>query len=383
MNTLVLSLRKKEIHFDVKGNVQDGEVVGKVHWFRVVRDNDYFYMKEKHYATLKEAFKALYSKVKQYPNTTYFLYMNYEDKVIGTECTTRLFNVHMCQNGKVTIDFGYDQDFFCSLHPRQSTIIFEDDRNEGNTFLLDWFPKKRNVKPTPLQAQIQSFREFNVMDIKLNGQVKDEQKARVFSDLMFCLKNINKIFTMTEFFAIREIFFSKYKTAKGKYGAKPLAISLNPHYHANRDSTYHEYGHLLFDAGQEGIYRYTNSYGCPRVDRTKAIDKMNDILSLLYEETTITEIKKRAEWKSNRSKSKVKCKKVAKYEEYLLQPTEVFARLFEATLLFYDQQRGENLDYKLDFTEEEIKKAEPLLKEYLSLIRADYQEDIRLGTPVV
>ncbi|PLS15086.1 hypothetical protein CVD28_24955 [Bacillus sp. M6-12] len=376
MENLILTFwRDKEVHIGKNGHVLEGEVVGKVDYYRVEKyDTWTFYKNEKHYTSFKEAFKAVISKVKKYPHTTYCLYMHYFDKKINSQTSTVLFYLNRNKEDFVTVRFGYEKDFFCRLSLKDYTIEFDKgDTNEENTLLLDWLPKKREVHPTALQERIASFKEFNILEIDFKGIVKDERKEKFFEELQYCFEQINKVFPVKNFYPVHSIYFAKYKKARGKYGQGK--ISLNPDcYYSIRDTIYHEYGHFLYDIGLLGNYPY---YYQNKVDRLPTAEIMDKIINILYSEKTLQDIHKRAEWRMGlKGKSSDNIVEIEKYrskdEEYLLRPTEIFARLFEAYMLSLDKEKGESLDYKLDFTEEEIKKVRPLLQQYLKMIQEDY-----------
>lgn len=100
------------------------------------------------------------------------------------------------------------------------------------------------------------------------------------------------------------------------------------------------------------------------------------MLSNEYGEKTLKALDERAEQRMQSRSFSRKSDNINDYrtphEDYLLRPTEVFARLFEAFMLSLDKQRGESLSYRLDFPEEEIDKVKPLLLAYLNQIHADY-----------
>jgi hypothetical protein len=379
MKNLVLYVRGKMVELDENGEFIPNNVIERVHHFLIERRNSRTYLsRTKKYFSLKEAFKAVIHKMKKYPQATYFLYMDYLDKIQETNITTILFSFYMDEENVISVYRGYTEELFCTIYLESGYVEFEEEVNKGNRLFDEWLPKKRNRKLTPLQEKIQSFQRFNILSINFKGMVKDEYKEHFLKEMEYCFEQINEAFPMSEYFPILEIFFSKYSEAKGKYGVKPLTISLNPNFHHFiRDTIYHEYGHFLYETGQFGL---SSMYILSRkADRSSALEKMDEILNILYKEPTLTEIANRAKLRMNMQKTKRKTTNIAKYrtkhEEYLLRSTEVFARLFESFMLLRDHQKGESLNYRLDFKEEEIKKVEPLLLEYLSIIKNAYKQE--------
>jgi hypothetical protein len=378
-SNLILPMRRKEIEISSSGNVVEGEIVGKVHYFRVERyDTWTYYKNEKHYSTFKEAFKALIGKVKKYPGVSYVLQMYYFDNMINSGTSTCLFYTRKNkQEDFITMKYGYERDFFCTLYLEDNSIEFDEgDINEGNTLLADWLPKKRNNSPTLLQQRIESFQKYNILKIDFKGIVTDEKKDKLFEEMNHCFEQIDKIFPMSDYYPVQDVYFAKYKTARGKYGQAKISLNPDCHY-AIRDTIYHEYGHFLFDVGQYGNYPY---FYKGKVDRDEAISVMDRLLNVLYEEETLKEIDNQADirmqYRGKKASNLLEKEKFrSKHEEYLLRPTEVFARLFESFMLSIDKKQGESLLYSLDFTEKEIEKVKPLLLEYLSLIRKDYHQE--------
>lgn len=378
--SLFLTMRDKDVEISPSGNLLEGEVVGKVEYFRVERyDSWSFYKNEKHYFTLKEGFKALINKAKRYPGISYVLHMNYFDKIVNKSISTYLFTVRVNKEEKtITMRYGWGKEFFCRFYLEDNSVVYDEgDVNEGNTLLANWLPKKRNLPPTALQQRIESFKAYNINSIDFKGIVKNERKEKFFEELQYCFEQISKVFPVCDYYPIREIYFSKYKKARGKYGE--AKISLHPDCcNSIRDTIYHEYGHFLFDIGQRGNYPY---YYKGKVSRDNAISAMDKFLNILYNEETLKEIDGRADIRMQYKGIKAsnypeKEKFRSKHEEYLLNPTEVFARLFEAFMLSLDKKQGESLSYELDFPEIEIEKVKPLLLEYLKLIQLDFQKEL-------
>ena len=380
-DTLVLPLYRHDLLIDKNGTVLENDMVGEVSHFLVERYDSYRFVKnEKVYPDLKNAFKALATKAQKYPYTRFEVRMFYFDKRTNDRSSTKLFEMKVDSDGKAKISYSYDRFFLCEIDTSDYSIRYdEEDENSGNTFLVDWFPKKRNRKMTLLQEKIASFKKYNVQSIDFKGVVPDKEKDIFFNELEHCFQKINEVFPVNGFFPVKEIYFSKYKKAQGKYGQHK--ISLNPHsVHWIRDTIYHEYGHFLYDLGLFGASPFISS---GNVDRDSAISIADMLLNKLSEERTLTEIKERAmtrmRWKGKEPNLMEMEKYQSDHEQYLLRDTEIFARFFEAFMIYRDQKNGTSDKYKLDFSEEEIENFTPLLLSFLKEIQSDYQKESALS----
>ena len=341
-DTLLLFIDRQPVVIDRNGVVRENDIIGKVSHFLVERYDTYRYVKnEKVYTDLKGAFKALATKAQKYPNTAFEIRMFYFDKRTNNNGSTKLFEMKVKSNGIAKILYSYNRFFLCEIDTSDYSIDYNDgDENYDNSILSDWFPKKRNRKMTALQEKIASFKKFNVQNIDFKGIVPDKEKDIFFSELEHCFQNINEVFPVNDFFPVKEIYFSKYKKAYGKYGQHK--ISLNPQsVKWIRDTIYHEYGHFLYDLGLFGASTFLST---GMVDRDSAISIADELLNHLSEERTLTEIKERAMTRMRGKGKEPNVMEIEKYrsehEKYLLRDTEIFARFFEAFMIYRDKKRN-------------------------------------------
>lgn len=379
-DNLVLPFYRHDLEIEKDGTILENDIIGQVVHFHVERYDTYRFVKnEKRYPDLKSAFKALATKAQKYPGARFEIRMYYFDKRANGHSSTKLFEMRVDSKQKAIISFSYDRFFICEIDISDYSIRYDDgDENSENTFLLEWFPKKRSRKMTSLQKQVASFERYNIQAINFKGIVSDESKGIFFDELEHCFREISEVFPAGDFYPVKEIYFSNYKKAFGKYGQHK--ISLNPKsLHMMRDTIYHEYGHFLYDVGLFGTSPFMSSN---TVDRTSALSIADTLLNSLSSDKTLVEIKERAmgrmRWKGKEPNLMGIEKFQTKHEKYLLRDTEIFARFFEAFMIYRDQKNGTSENYTLDFSEQEIEAHSPLLVSFLKEIHSDYQKETAL-----
>lgn len=378
---LVLPFYRHDLKIDKNGSILENEIIEKVVHFTVERSGTYRFAKnEKVYNDLRGAFKALAKKAQNYPGTRFGVRMYYWEKSPNRSNSTELFDMCVDSKGKAKISYSFDRIFLCEIDTTNYSIRYEDeDENSENTLLLDWFPRKRNRKMSVLQERISSFERYNIQNIDFKGIVPDKEKAVFFNELEHCFQKISEVFPVSEFAPVKEIYFSNYKKAYGKYGQHKISLNLNA-YDSIRDTIYHEYGHFLYDIGLFGTLPFTSYWN---VDRTLASTILDTLLNKLSEGRTLKEIKGRAILRMRFQGKEPNLFEMenhqTKHEKYLLRDTEIFARFFASFMIYRDQRNGTSENYRLDFKEEELEAFAPLLLSFLKQILSDYREEKALS----
>lgn len=327
--------------------IEGGEVYYKVS--RCYEEQGSVRNTKKRYRTLKEAFKSAYRKLMQGDGMP----REYVIEVEAPQHTLGSVVMYLYTNGKTKLEIRDVKDpkylgegcrVFC-YDEVEGVIRWGDgyvERNKKAVYVKDWIP---TPKKEDVGAKIRGVKK---VEFRVEGWGR-MSKLIMVKELDMCMARIQSIIGLEAIPPIEKLTIGTYKTRTrggvsiktgGKYQATNRRIVLDGKSRDIRKNLYHEYGHHIYSIKKEA-----------------GADKgIREVVGKLRKGETLQKLRE-----ANYSNKAVRGEMV-KYRTYLMEETEIFARVFSSMMLYIEQCEGESRGELMDFTAEEVRQVYPLIK---------------------